>query len=359
LNYIIALSSKKKKIKSYNLNIKKMKKNNLLISNKKITLSLVAWIIIVWLGTANVFWMWNWNWNWKTAEKAHNPWEMINWVAKQNLDEIEKLILINQYWEDKMARDLYKYAYEKYWVETFLKISKSEQKHMEAVKALLDRYSIEAPTDYAADNELYKVLKKEAELGKKEAIEMWVKIEKKDIDSIVKAIKDTDNNDIKIVLTNIWWASYNHLRGFVKALKQNNFTTNIDYSNYLSSDEINIKWPLKYKLAEKLEKQWINLPEEVSSQNMKKKCKDKKWKNKNSWKKRWIDLELKNKYKKLIKEKHSSFIENMSKEKLEDFLVKITNFKNIVKNSSKYSMETKKRYWAILEALREIIEETI
>jgi hypothetical protein len=112
-------------------------------------------------------------------------------------------LLINQYGEEKMAHDLYTYAYKKYGVNTFLNISKSEQKHMDILKVLLDRYNIAAPSDYAKDNELYKTLKAKIDLSEKDAIEVGIMVEKVDIDNIAEEIKTTDNDDFKVILTNI------------------------------------------------------------------------------------------------------------------------------------------------------------
>jgi len=102
-----------------------------------------------------------------------------------------------------MARDLYAYAYEKYSVQTFGNITHAEQQHMDAIKVLLDRYNIEAPSDYAADNELYNTLKDKIDLSEKDAIEVGIMVEKVDIDNILADIKNTDNDDLKVIFTNI------------------------------------------------------------------------------------------------------------------------------------------------------------
>jgi hypothetical protein len=103
-----------------------------------------------------------------------------------------------------MARDLYAYAASKYPnVNTFANITKSEQQHMDAIKTLLDRYNISAPSDYAKDNDLYTQLKATIDKSEKDAIEVGITVEMVDIDNIAEDIKNTDNDDIKIVLTNI------------------------------------------------------------------------------------------------------------------------------------------------------------
>jgi hypothetical protein len=102
-----------------------------------------------------------------------------------------------------MARDLYTYAYEKYGIQAFGNIAKSEQKHMDAIKVLLDRYNITPPSDYAKDNELYNTLKVKIDKSEKEAIEVGINIEIVDIDNIKEDIKATDNDDIKVIYTTI------------------------------------------------------------------------------------------------------------------------------------------------------------
>ncbi|MFT5723592.1 MAG: hypothetical protein ACI9JN_000706 [Bacteroidia bacterium] len=47
--------------------------------------------------------------------------------------------------EEKLARDVYLYAYDVYKESIFSNISSSEQRHMDAVLALLNTYGIEDP----------------------------------------------------------------------------------------------------------------------------------------------------------------------------------------------------------------------
>jgi len=42
-------------------------------------------------------------------------------------------------------------------------------------------------------------------------------------------------------MVNIGGASYNHMRGFVNGLANNGYTTDIDYSDYLTSEDIKTK----------------------------------------------------------------------------------------------------------------------
>lgn len=87
-----------------------------------------------------------------------------------------------------------------------------------------------------------------------------------DIEDIIDTIKTTDNNDIKVVFTNIGGASYNHIRGFVQGLASSGLSTTIDYSKYLSAADVNTRGPLKTKLALRLESEGVKLPSQASSQ---------------------------------------------------------------------------------------------
>jgi len=274
-----------------------------------------------WMGQGHGMNKWKGHGNW---EKEHNPADMIKDIPAGTVDKTEKTFLINQYGEEKMARDLYNYAASKYSnINTFANITKSEQKHMDAIKALLDRYNIQAPSDYAKDNDLYNTLKAQIDKWEKEAIEVGITVEMVDIDNIAKDIKSTDNDDIKTILLRTGWASYNHLRGFMKALNNAGYTTDLDWKKYLSEDELNTRWPLTYKLAEKLETEWVKIPQ--SSKEIKEKCGKKHWEEERHWKKHW---EEERHWKKHWEEERQSQWKTM-------------HIMNIPQNYKKYVNETK------------------
>jgi len=291
-----------------------------------------------------------------------------------------------------MSNELYMSFYEMYGVDTFKKIAESEAKHMEAVQALFDRYNIETPENYNHIQSLYEELKAKWSLSLKDALEVWLKIEIVDIDDIYTAIISSDNNDIRTVLVNIGWASYNHMRGFVKALANNDLTTDIDYSDYLTESDIDTKGPIKVKLAEKLEANGVELPEKASSEYIREKCKKEKAGNyeneeKDHGKKDWErgsemreskkenkkeernnDREninkytnnslLKAKYKRTYEVKYGSVISSMDDSKLETFIGKIDDVLEKVENGD-YSDTTKQKYNAMLIALKEIATDNL
>lgn len=310
-----------------------------------------------WNGQWQGKWEWKGKGEWKKGGKqgkeSHNTADMLVNIEKQDVSAVEIDLLEKQYEEEMMANELYMSFYDMYGIETFKNIAESEAKHMEAVKALLDRYDIEVPTNYNHIQDLYDSLKESGSKSAFDALEVWVKIEFVDIDDIVKAIKATDNEDIKVVLTNIGWGSYNHLRGFLKAIDNNGYETELDYTPYLEESDLSIKWPIKYKLAEKLESEWVELPEQVSSENMKNQKghdedSENKWENKSS-----------NKYKEVINSKYWKVIDAMSNEKLENLVKKIDVALEKVNSSSNYSSDMKQKYNLILGALKEIAQEKL
>jgi Uncharacterized protein conserved in archaea len=123
--------------------------------------------------------------------------------------------------EEKLARDTYRFLYRKWGMNIFYGISNSEQRHMDAVKTLLDRYGIPDPaknqegvfTDLGLQN-LYDSLTKRGIISPTEALKVGVDIEVLDIDDLTKAITVANHNDIENVYSNLRDASYNHLNAF-------------------------------------------------------------------------------------------------------------------------------------------------
>lgn len=310
---------------------------------------------------------WNRDWGGQQLNKQnHTPWDLISQIATWTLSEQEKLDLAYQYSEEKVAKDLYNYFYSLYGVQTFQNIANSEAEHMDAVKVLLDRYNLSVPTTYWELQDEYEALKFEWEKWLKEALEVWLKIEMLDINDIVDTIKTTDNDDLKIIFTNIWWASYNHMRWFLKWLLNNNFTTSIDYSNYLVWDEVESKWSLKYKLAEKLESEWIVLPDFATSTYIKENCVNEEqwlwnwqWKNhKNSNFQRSDKFnQNKNLYKSQIWTKYGNTIKNLNQNKLNTLDWKLDKYIESIENDKTMTESQKEKYLSLYYALREYLDE--
>lgn len=135
-------------------------------------------------------------------------------------DEVDWLEYMRE--EEKLARDVYKYMYDLYGSRIFKNIAVSEQRHMDSIKTLLDRYGIPDP---AAGNgygvftnehikNIYDDLKAKGEISLKDALEVGKMIEELDIEDLQYAIAVTTHKDIKNVYTNLMEGSYNHLAAF-------------------------------------------------------------------------------------------------------------------------------------------------
>lgn len=146
-------------------------------------------------------------------------------VEEISENENESMIFMRE--EEKLARDVYINLYERYGIKVFNNISKSEQTHMDAIKYLLEKYSIDDPieTDVKGvfkNQELQILYIQLIEQGNKseiDALKSGALIEEVDIIDLINAIdEDVDNVDIELVYNNLIKGSENHLRAFVKNL---------------------------------------------------------------------------------------------------------------------------------------------
>jgi hypothetical protein len=149
-------------------------------------------------------------------------------------EEIEHITYMRE--EEKLARDVYLMLYEVYEASIFANISESEQRHMDAIKKLIEKYGLEDPvaddtvgafpvpeTDKDTD---FKLLYDElVALGDKsycEALKVGIYIEELDIEDIENALNDVEAPDVTRVLNNLLNGSYNHLNAFTSRYKANN-----------------------------------------------------------------------------------------------------------------------------------------
>jgi len=130
--------------------------------------------------------------------------------------------------EEKLARDVYLTLYEQWGLPIFQNIANSEAAHMEVVKTLIDRYSLEDP---AAGNDigqfsnatlqgLYDQLVAQGSQSRSEAIKVGAAIEEIDILDLEEYIAQTDKPDIQQVYQNLMRGSRNHLRSFVQMFEK-------------------------------------------------------------------------------------------------------------------------------------------
>jgi hypothetical protein len=129
--------------------------------------------------------------------------------------------------EEKLARDVYLMLYELYPVPIFDNISESEQRHMDALKRLIEKYGLVDPVinDEVGEftnsvfAELYDELVARGNKSYCEALKVGIEIEELDIDDIEIAVieiavEDVEAKDVIRVLNNLLNGSYNHLNAF-------------------------------------------------------------------------------------------------------------------------------------------------
>jgi len=128
--------------------------------------------------------------------------------------------------EEKVARDVYLVLNEKWNLRIFKNIAASEQRHMDAIKTLLDTYTVPDPAAGKEHGEftnpalqkLYNDLIQQGSISRVEALNVGILIEETDIDDLNEGITSTRQNDIKTVYSNLLQGSLNHLDAFESGL---------------------------------------------------------------------------------------------------------------------------------------------
>ncbi|MCJ7766394.1 MAG: DUF2202 domain-containing protein, partial [Thiovulaceae bacterium] len=147
-------------------------------------------------------------------------------LPASELSDAQKAGLIFMVEEEKVARDLYEYLYAKWDLGIFSNIAKAEQKHMDAVTALLEKYGL----DYSAtlqtrgsfeNKELqsfYDSLIDAGDASIVRALKVGKLIEETDIEYLEGLIAEGTPEDLKTVYKNLLNRSYNHLSAFTNQL---------------------------------------------------------------------------------------------------------------------------------------------
>lgn len=143
-------------------------------------------------------------------------------------EEINDLIHMRE--EEKLARDVYITLYKKWGMKIFYNISQSEQRHMDAIKRMLDKYGLPDPVEETNDTigvfvnpelqELYYTLVNKGEQSLIDALEVGATIEDLDIKDLEECLSETQHYDIATVYTNLMKGSRNHLRAFTRVLNR-------------------------------------------------------------------------------------------------------------------------------------------
>jgi hypothetical protein len=163
----------------------------------------------------------------------------------EELSEAEMDGLLQMIEEEKLARDVYLTLYQEWGRLIFQNIAQSEQRHMDAVKTLLDKYDLIDPVVddtvgvFSDTNiqSLYFELVQKGRISVVQGLYVGALIEDLDIFDLKEFLQAADNVDIKTVYENLMKGSRNHLRAFVSQLNSAGETYE---GTYLSQEEIEV-----------------------------------------------------------------------------------------------------------------------
>lgn len=180
------------------------------------------------------------------SAKAGTVVSLIDQLPLEYLDDGERLELLYMFEEEKVARDVYSALFTVWGHWVFENIAASEQKHMDAIAALFQRYEMTLPEsagtpgvfDSADMQELYNTLVSQGSLSLGEALQVGATIEDLDIFDLKDYVELTDNLDIQTVYENLMRGSRNHLRSFVYQLSLNDLEYTAQYLTQEEIDEI-------------------------------------------------------------------------------------------------------------------------
>ena len=147
-------------------------------------------------------------------------------VAAGTLSAEETAGLVFTREEEKLARDVYLALHETWQAAVFVQIAGAEQRHMDAVKGLLDRYGIADPVGVSAAgvfadpklSSLYVELVAKGRLSLADALAVGATIEDLDLADVEGLATATANADLDLVYGHLARGSRNHLRSFVAQL---------------------------------------------------------------------------------------------------------------------------------------------
>jgi hypothetical protein len=146
-------------------------------------------------------------------------------VEEVTLNQQEKDMLIQMREEEKLARDVYDSLFVAHGTRVFDNISNSEQRHMDDVLGLLNKYNLPdpaSPTPGVFNNpdlqNLYNQLVTAGSVSEIEALKVGATIEDLDIYDLEEFSSMTDKQDILDVFGSLDCGSQNHMRAFMRQL---------------------------------------------------------------------------------------------------------------------------------------------
>ncbi len=140
-------------------------------------------------------------------------------IPQKALDASEAAQLFYLREEEKLARDVYIRLHSKWAAPIWQNISRSEERHFDALKLLLDRHRLRDPAagkamgsfQDAGLQTLYGDLVAQGEASFSAALRTGATIEDLSVRNLEKALASTDNSALKMVYRNLQNASRNHL----------------------------------------------------------------------------------------------------------------------------------------------------
>jgi hypothetical protein len=147
----------------------------------------------------------------------------------EDVDAAEEADALLMREEEKLARDVYLAMDDLWGLRVFSQISWSEQSHMDAVLAVIDKYGI---VDSVGDNppgvftdpalqQTFDLLFAQGSQSLVDALVVGATIEDLDLRDLDLALDRADNQDLRTVYQNLAKGSRNHLRSFVDLLAAN------------------------------------------------------------------------------------------------------------------------------------------
>jgi len=150
-------------------------------------------------------------------------------IVLGGLSDAEKEGLIFMREEEKLARDVYLYFYQKYGNNIFSSIATAESTHMASLKTLLDKYHVKDPVFFDDIGsfrnemlaELFIQLTEAGNVSFVEAIKVGLTIEDLDIRDLMDYSIDLRNEDMITIYESLTKGSRNHMRSYYSQLVQN------------------------------------------------------------------------------------------------------------------------------------------
>lgn len=135
--------------------------------------------------------------------------------------ELETLLFTRE--EEKLAHDVYLYAFQKYGTPIFQNIATSETSHTQSILNTMAKYNVPDPLNGSTVQgqfsdpvilQLYQDLTAQVDVSLVSAMEVGLFIEDLDIYDLDQALLETQKTDLIAVYQNLRCGSTNHMRSF-------------------------------------------------------------------------------------------------------------------------------------------------